>query len=273
LFTELALSGNLTPNYDNGAALHGDLFDNKFSYALGVFNGAVDNGSIDSDIDGNKELAARVFVNPWKGGDVALLDGFGIGFATTLGSKQGTSSSSYLPSYKTPGQQTFYSYRSDVIADGRQIRYSPQAYYSYGSFGLLAEHILSSQEVKRGTNTADISNKAWQIAASYVLTGEQASYKGVKPKNLFNPQKGDWGAFELVGRVSQLNVDDNAFPTFADSTKYAKAAKAWGLGLNWYLNNNVRASLDYEQTGFTGGAPNGDRQNERAILARVQVGF
>ena len=98
LFTELALSGNLTPNYDIGAAFHSEsLLDGKLGYAVGVFNGAVDNGSIDSDVDGNKELAARIFANPWKGGDIALLDGLGIGFAATAGNKDGTRPGQSIP--------------------------------------------------------------------------------------------------------------------------------------------------------------------------------
>lgn len=273
LFVERGLPDNLVPNRDIGAMLHGDLFDGKISYAAGIFNGVADRGSGDSDIDGNKEYAARIFAEPWKGSNNSFLEGLGVGFAATFGDKEGTTSSSYLPTYKTAGQQTFFQYRSDVLAAGRHTRYSPQVYYHYGSFGLLAEYVLSEQQVSRGSAAESLKNKAWQIAASYVLTGESASYKGVKPKKSFSPEKGEWGAFELVGRVGQLNVDDNAFPTFADSTKYASAAKAWGLGLNWYLNNNVKASLDYDQTSFTGGASSGNRQNERAILARVQVSF
>lgn len=274
LFTELALSGNLTPNYDLGAALHGeDLFDKKFNYAFGIFNGTADNASIDSDIDNNKELAGRIFVTPWKGGNNSLLEGLGVGFAATAGDKTGTSSATYLPSYKTPGQQTFFSYRSGTVADGKQLRYSPQLYYSKGSFGLLGEYILSSQAVKKGNSTADLKNKAWQVAASYVLTGEAASYKGVVPKNSFNPKEGKWGAFELVGRISQLDVDSKAFPIYADAAQSANSAKAWGLGLNWYLSKNVKAMLDYEKTVFNGGSSFGSRQNEQAVLARVQLTF
>jgi len=275
LFTELALSGNLTPNYDIGAMFHSEsLFGGKFSYAAGIFNGVADNGSLDSDVDSGKEFAGRVFVNPWKGGDNALLDGFGIGFAATLGTKEGTSSSSYLPSYKTPGQQTFYSYRSGVFADGPAIRYSPQVYYSYGSFGLLAEYITSSQEVTLGTTSGKLTNKGWQVAASYLLTGEAASYKSVIPRESFNPAAGTWGALEVVGRISQLDVDDKAFPTFADSAKSALSANAVGFGLNWYWNKNVKWVLDYEHTTFSGGESGGrDRETENAVLGRVQLMF
>ena len=46
----------------------------------------------------------------------------------------------------------------------------------------------------------------------------------------------------------QLDVDEDAFPTFADPAKSAQTAKAWGAGLNWYWNRNVKWMLDYERT-------------------------
>jgi phosphate-selective porin OprO/OprP len=276
LFTELALSGNLTPNYDIGATLHSEsLWGGTLSYAAGVFNGAADNASTDADIDGNKEFVARVFATPWKGWDIAWLDGFGIGFAVTAGNKEGNAArGQYLPSYKTPGQQTFFKYRDDTFAEGEALRYSPQVYYSYGSFGLLAEYIVSSQKVTRGANSDTLQSKGWQAAGSYVLTGEAASYKSVVPRQVFDPVAGTWGAFEVVGRISQLNVDEKAFSTYADPAKYAQAARAWGLGLNWYWNKNVKWMLDYEHTAFRGGETGGrDREAEEAILARAQLAF
>ena len=95
----------------------------------------------------------------------------------------------------------FFKYRTDAIADGQATRFSPQAYYSYGSFGLLTEYITSSQEVGLGNDSDKLTNTGWQIAASYVLTGEAASYKSVVPKQNFNPAANTWGAFEVVGRV------------------------------------------------------------------------
>jgi phosphate-selective porin OprO/OprP len=274
LFIERGLPNNLVPNRDIGAALHADLLNGKLSYAAGVFNGVADSASLDSDIDNNKELAGRIFVNPWKGGGNWLLDGLGVGFAATTGKAEGTgTSATYLPSFKTPGQATFFSYRSDALADGRHTRYSPQTYYSYGSFGLLGEYVVSEQQVRRGTASEKISNDAWQVAASYVLTGEPASYKSVVPKEPFDPQKGTWGAFEVVGRVGELNVDDDAFPAFADIASSAKSAKSWGAGLNWIWNKNVKWMIDYDQTKFEGGDSAGDREKERAILVRSQISF
>jgi phosphate-selective porin OprO/OprP len=137
------------------------------------------------------------------------------------------------------------------------------------------EYVLSSQEVKSTTNVsaANLRNRAWQVAATYVLTGERASYNGVKPRKPFDPKQNTWGALELAARYSQLEVDRNAFPRFADPAKSSRAARAWTGGLNWYLNPVVKTSVDYAYTWFDRGATTGDRAAERAVFSRIQFSF
>ena len=54
----------------------------------------------------------------------------------------------------------------------------------------------------------------------------------------------------------------------------ASKASAYGLGLNWYLNENLKWVLNYERTRFDGGAAGGaDREDEEAFLTRVALGF
>ena len=43
--------------------------------------------------------------------------------------------------------------------------------------------------------------------------------------------------------------------------------------MNWYLNPNVKWSVDYEQTLFDGGAATGDRPDEKALLTRIGLAF
>ena len=150
------------------------------------------------------------------------------------------------------------------------------------TFGLLGEYVVSAVNVRAaaaGPKT-ELRNKAWQLAGGYVLTGEHSAFGGVVPATNFDPAAGTWGAFEVVARYAQLDVDDNAFPTLAAASTSADAAKSAAVGVNWYLSKAVRASFDYYHTRFTlpAGAPAVSstpflRQNEQAFITRFQLTF
>jgi len=279
LFVERGLPTNLVPNRDVGAQLHGDLWDGAASYAVGVFNGVPDLGNGDLDNNDGKDFAGRLFALPFKNTGFEPLQGLGIGFSGTYGRQTGTVSTPNLPAYLTQDQLIFFKYRSDgttagtTIADGQHSRWSPQGYYYWGPFGLLSEYVRSSQGVKRNGTRATLNNHAWQVQLSYVLTGENASYRGVAPARPFDPAKGQWGAFQIAARYGELHVDKEAFPVFANSNTAARVAESWGIGLNWYLNRNLCFMLNYEQTDFTGGDAQGDRPKEHAILIRLQISY
>jgi phosphate-selective porin OprO/OprP len=225
------------------------------------------------------------FASPFANSDHFALR-FGIGVAGTYVDVSGTSSNTLLTTYKTSGQQTFFRYRASTTAlpagatyaDGERLRVTPQFYYSVGSFGLLGEYAQVSQDVSRLTATGlrsdSLDTTAWQLAVHWFLTGEEQSFKGYKPSSVFSLDKGTWGAFELVGRYHELSVDDDAFTggadSFADPNSSARKASAYGLGLNWYLSENLKWAINYERTSFEGGA---DREDEEVFLTRVALGF
>lgn len=279
LFVERGLPTNLVPNRDIGAQMHGDLLDGAVNYALGAFNGVPDLGNGDGDTNDDKDFVGRVFAHPFKNTTFEPLQGLGIGFAGSYGKHAGTVASPNLPSYRTQGQNTFFRFRSDgtlagtTVADGDETRYSPQGYYYWGPVGLLWEYVRTSQRVKRNTAHATLDNDAWQVALSYVLTGENASYRMVTPAQPFDLAKGTWGAFEIAARYGELHVDKDAFPTFANPASAARVGESWGIGLNWYLNRNFKFQLNYEQTDFTGGGAQGERPKEHAILSRFQISY
>ncbi len=272
-FIETALSTNLVPNRDIGVDLNGELFNGVLTYDAGVFNGVADAGSADTDIHDDKEFVGRIFALPFKNTSHDLLNGLGFGIGGSAGSAHGSN----LPTYRSGGQQTIFGYTpatGTVIADGERLRLAPQAYYYYGPLGLLGEWIETSQEVRKGIRSGKISQTGWQIASTYVLTGENAAYTGVIPRYAFNPSEGKWGAFELAGRFSGITIDDGAFPVFANPATSVNEAKAWDIGLNWYLNRNLKLMTHFEQTFYDGGsATKGNRKTENAFLSRLQVYF
>ena len=169
---------------------------------------------------------------------------------------------------------------SNVAADGLHRRLSPQGYFYRGPIGVFGEYITSEQEVRvtSGANAGrrkHLVHDAYQLTASVVLSGEDASYRGVaKPNQPFTVGGARWGAFELVGRYGALDIDDGTFPLFANAASSASAANAWTVGLNWYLNSNLKLVTNYTQTTFERGAAAGaDREDEQSLFTRAQFSF
>jgi phosphate-selective porin OprO/OprP len=137
-------------------------------------------------------------------------------------------------------------------------------------------------------NTTNQNNKAWQINASYVLTGEDNSFGAIKPRKPFDPFNGSWGAVQVAARYTELDIDPDTFKNFgtavaprylfADPRNSVQRASTWGLGINWFLNSNVKLSANYEQTHFKGGAMNAisqsiNRPTENAFVTRFQFNY
>jgi len=285
-FVEYGLTSNLSRNRDLGAQVSGDLFNEAFSYTVGVFNGGVDGANKDNDSTSHKDIVGRLFTLPFKNGNIELLRNLGVGISGSWGKHWGDSVNTSLPVYRTPGQNTFFSYRSgardSLTAQAKGTYYSllPQGYWFYGSFGLLGEYAYSSQEAwipkSKTAGKSPQEARSWLATASYVVTGESPSYKGLKPRHPLAADGSGFGALELVARAGQLSADENnTFPAFADSTKSAREATSIGAGINWYLNRAVKWTFDYEWTKFKGGnrVTINDRDEEKVLTTRLQFAY
>jgi phosphate-selective porin OprO/OprP len=268
-FVERAYPTALVPNRDVGLMLHGEL--GVLAYAAGVFDGAPDGGSVDLDSNDGKDVAGRVFLSPFKHGKSAL-KGLGLGVGGSTGKQSGA-----LPAYRTGGQLSLITIAAGITADGTRNRVSPQLSFYSGRCGLLAEYAWSESWVKKAaTGTrARFSGDAWQATATVTLTGEPASYSGVRPREAFEPGLGKWGALELAARANGIQIGAEALAEgIVDGTKSPRKAFAWTVGLNWYLSRNLKQVVDFERTTFTGGASGGtDRPAENAVFIRTQVSF
>jgi phosphate-selective porin OprO/OprP len=222
-----------------------------------------------------------------QGAKAAFDIGIGVGASTGKEESPSPFSTTGLPGYRSPGQQTIFRYRTSsttpltgtVYADGDRRRIVPQGYINYGPFGLQGEYAISKQAVSRDTGSTKTSvtleHKAWQVAGSFFLTGEKNSFKSVTPKTTFDPAAHTWGAIELAARYGEIDFDDAAFTgnRYADSTTSVTKAKAWAVGINWHVARNVKITLNYEKTKFNGGAATGDRRDETFIVTRFQTSF
>jgi phosphate-selective porin OprO/OprP len=296
-FIERGLPTNLVPNRDLGLQISGDVAGGVFSYQVGYFNGVTDGQSsenlpspdVESDTGG--DYAARVFFQPFLNSENFNLRGLGFGIGSTWQDIPGSAASTYLSAYRSPGQQSVFSYRANTatgttpnnatFANGERLRLAPQVYYSRGSWGFLGEYTQVEQDVTRnvgGTTLSDtLTNSAWQAQFSWFLTGEEEAFRGFTPGSTLQPGKPGWGALELVARYHELDVDDDAFVgganSFANPATAISKESAWGIGVNWYPWNTVKLSLNYETTTFEGGAATGDRADEHLLFTRFAINY
>jgi phosphate-selective porin OprO/OprP len=289
-FIEGSFVTALQPNRDLGVQVFGSIGEGLLEYQAGLFNGARDGQNNTGDNNDDKDVLARVFSHPFARSGIEPLAGFGLGVAGSYGhhdqypavnanvvtATSGTANTpsltasptviavtpSSLASYGT-GRQTVFSYASQDTSSGNVIRVSPQAYWYYGPFGLIAEYTQTTQDIRRATFSEELTHSAWAVTASWFLTGEKNAYRTIKVKkaNTF-PKFDGLGAVELLARVHALEIDDKAFDSlavnrtvrFADPSRQVTAALGYGAAVKWYLNSNVLIFGGYEYTGFTGGS-------------------
>jgi len=271
LFIDRALPTALAPNRDLGVQLLGDVKGGVFSYLAGVMNGVADGGSADVDTNDGKDVSARFIFRPFTRNIASPLRGLGVAVSGTTGNQPGAAA---LPSFRTQTlQQPYLSYATGAVASGRRTRYSPQLFFFRGPFGGWAEYVHTEVPVTRDGVSDDISAHAWQLAASWVLTGETATDAGagVRPRAIFDPSTGHWGAFQVAARVHELEVDRAVVDLGFAATGSSRKAQSWTVGLNWILAGNVKYVLNVERTVFDDNA--GARRPENGVAFRTQLNF
>lgn len=298
-FNERSFATDLLPNRDIGLQLWGTVEDWGLTYAAGIFNGAGDGViAANTPFDDNPEFAGRIFGQPFKPSGLKPLQGLGFGIAGTFTQVSSNAAGlpnnigGTLPGYWTAGQQQFFAYNplaGPVVADGVHWRIAPQMSHYWGPFGLMGEYSISQQGVYNSTTfrAAELNHSAWNVSGQWVLTGEDATFGPLVPKRPFNFRSGGWGAWQLVGRYGQIDIDDDAFPAFSNPDLSATSAQSWSVGINWWLNRNVRIMTSFSYTLFDGGgapfnptapatgtAPNTVvTQPESVFLTRLQLSF
>jgi phosphate-selective porin OprO/OprP len=269
-FAERGFPTLLVPNRDVGVQLHGQLVKGAVEWAGGIYNGVADGQSGDQDENRQKDYAGRVFVRPFLPFGDGAPSGLGVGIAGTVGVEEGA-----LATYRTSGQETFFTPAEAAQADGDRWLVTPQGAYYFGPLAFLAEYARVKQRVSDGAEGhTQLDIQAWQVAGSITFGGSQ-TFQGVKLEKPLDPTKNQWGAFELSARYHAIHFDPRVFDSgFADRSSSARVARAYTLGATWHFARRLRTLVNYERTTFEGGAPDGqDRDFEGLLVTRLQAAF
>jgi phosphate-selective porin OprO/OprP len=151
---------------------------------------------------------------------------------------------------------TSYYVDSGSIAANHANEVSVESLWSHGAF------LMSGDAALLAVDTQDVGNPHFwgaYVVASYVLTGEHRPYdKTVGYARRIMP-RGRWGAWEVVGRYSHIDVADGK----VDGGVFDRAT----AGLTWWATRRWRLSVDY---GFIDLDRTGTSGVTRAVHTRLQ---
>ncbi len=252
-------------------------------YVTGPTSGANHSGSVSTEQYGAVARAAFQLVNT----DHASLH---IG---------GNAEFLFKPSYNyiTNTQTLTLNDRPELRIDPRQILstgamanvsdaqvYSVEAAASYGPLFVQGEYFYYNVDRLGWSGLPSLNFDGGYVQASWVITGESRKYKaasggysGIVPANPVTPA-GDgvagWGAWEIAARYSVVDLNDQ-LGTVGGAAGGTQTV--YTLGLNWYVNRNIRFMLNYlhgtvdKQLSATNTADAGAKFD--AVAMRTQIAF
>ena len=133
-----------------------------------------------------------------------------------------------------------------TIADVDRVTLSGfEAAYAWSTFSIVGEY---AQAVIDRDGAADLDFDGWNVYSTWSITGESRAdayrlssgeFKRLKPNAAFDPEQGNWGAWELALRFAEVDLNDGPFTGGTESVLTT--------GLNWYPNTNIRFMLEWSR--------------------------
>ena len=263
-FMERASSGVIARSFaadDFRSAFGGRWFNDVFwagAYVTGPTTGAIHSASSVNPNGTTEQLgaAARVAGQIVSGKDYSLHLGADAEFLIdpphNLVTKTQTLTFADRPELRID-PTTLISTGAIANVSGAQV-YNVEAAATYGPLFFQGEYFWFNVDRNAVTGlppsgAPSLKFEGGYAEASFILTGETrkynaaaASYLGVVPEHPFSPADGGWGAWEIAGRFSTIDLNNQ----LGTATGIAGGRQTvYTAGLNWYVNRNVRFLFDY----------------------------
>lgn len=153
--------------------------------------------------------------------------------------------------------------------------------------GLLIQGEYFDYKIDRRNAAAGVTDPkftGWYVEGGWVLTGEARKYNpntfafdAPAIANPFDPKAGKWGAWELAGRYSVLDLNHHENATLAGDRVRGGEQTIWTVGLNWFPNSVTKFSVDYLDVDVDRKDPAGGllplSQSYQAVNFRSQFAF
>lgn len=294
-FIERGLQAMLYPSAASafrspGAALHGDIAGGVMQYWVGAFNGK---GYAIANTTNQPEVIGRLRFYPWRKTTNSWFRDFAFGGSIDRARSRGLSGDQSFVGTLPDAAYTFF---PQFAINGPIQRYNGEFTYLKSAFGLRGEYDqLNMSRNNTGSEQAgglgflslpSIIAKAWDVEATYLLTGEKQPENGTPRVRhpLFGPDtpggKGrGLGAWGVGVRFTGVHANEpgasylNYYtPGFVPS--YDLHTDEITVGLNWFPNYWVKYSVNLaidqlKEASTIGAVP----QNYYVVLQQLQFRF
>ncbi|MBW8040677.1 MAG: porin [Planctomycetes bacterium] len=246
------------PSRNTGLMLFDTAYDDRMTWAVGIFRDTDDDGDVRDD--GGYNFTGRLTTLPVYEVDGASLIHLGIGYSHRNPNGESTRFRSRPEAHlldRFVDTTAFASDRIDLLG--------LEAAWVSGPLSVQGEYVFASVDLAE-TSSSSADFHGYYIQTSYFLTGEHRKYKTsagsfsrVKPKKNFSFGGGGLGAWEVAFRYSGLDLSDSGIDGGELDTFTA--------GLNWHLNPNTRIMWNYIH------ADKDDVGNADILMTRLQIDF
>jgi phosphate-selective porin len=285
-FLERAYSQPVHPFLDRGVLLWGKLPGSILTWNAGVFAGAgVDADAPRGDVDDGKQVAFRLFAQPFRRAEAKAARGFyfvtqGTWEEAELATKRFEMRGSTTPAFES----SVWRWKGPEKATlASKARIGGELHYLFGPLTVSGEAATLRWTQLERTSGSVTAVTAW---ASVFLTGEEKvidnfGWRQPNPKRpVFggDPSRNGAGAIELLARASTMRVDDALFPLFEGARRMNEVT----FGVNWTLAYAARLQLNVLHTwvpdagpanGIVSGASSEASSRARLVPSETMVGL
>jgi len=268
LFTERAMPVNAIANYvgERNPGIKLTTWTDKFTYSAGIFGTRQQETISDKGVDETNPrefndgyaVTGRVTWSPWHDGGHVFHLGSGISYR---GFKDGNNVR--LRERMEVNETSIRLIDTGSFSANHLLRWNGELVVIEGPFTFQSEYLGMQVNTILGSPYF----QGYYVSGGWFLTGESRPYKfqegifdSVKPNSIVG--KGGWGAWEVVGRFSDTDLNSDVITGGREQNLT--------IGLNWYPIQNVRFQtnyvrvLDVEGGKFDGVEP-------EAIITRMAV--
>jgi phosphate-selective porin OprO and OprP len=252
-----------SPARNVGVQFQNTAFKERMTYTFGAFADDKTDHATEVAFEQNARFTARVTGLPWyhetSGGRRYLHVGAGgsiVNPENDMVRYRSRPEAHLAPRYVDTG---------DFAADMAYVA-NAEVLFTYNRLSLQAEYFHNWAD---SSAASDPQFNGFYAFASYFLTDDYRPYKKsaglvdrVKPKKNLSFTDGGLGAWELLARVSHLNLNDG--------TVNGGRLTDYTAGLGWYLNPNTRMIFNYTYADLDRGAVSG---GSHIFQMRAQVDF